>query len=203
MSGSGISWAICVCTSLQTDNHASTPPLSFCRLDALPATQPTASKHWRQRYRDQNIPKSITRYHCVMSYTFLVYTFMKNVKIAPWQNKILLHVLRAVLALMTGTGWWLCRHCFCSVESSLAATSAAVSAASATSAAASANRDQLKTACDMPTWEWVPYAECIRGGNFWQAVVFSETTSGADHCFESAVFCTVTLVGHEHDHQHR
>ena len=26
-----------VCTSLQTDNHASTPPLSFYRLDALPA----------------------------------------------------------------------------------------------------------------------------------------------------------------------
>ena len=35
-----------VCTSLQTDNHASTPPLSFFyRPDALPATQPTASKH--------------------------------------------------------------------------------------------------------------------------------------------------------------
>ena len=34
-----------VCTSLQTDNHASTPPLSFCRPDALPAAQPTASKH--------------------------------------------------------------------------------------------------------------------------------------------------------------
>ena len=34
-----------VCTSLQTDNHASTPPLSFYRLDALPANQPTASKH--------------------------------------------------------------------------------------------------------------------------------------------------------------
>ena len=28
-----------VCTSLQTDNHASTPLLSFCRPDALPATQ--------------------------------------------------------------------------------------------------------------------------------------------------------------------
>ena len=26
-----------VCTSLQTDNHASTPPLSFYRPDALPA----------------------------------------------------------------------------------------------------------------------------------------------------------------------
>jgi len=34
-----------VCTSLQTDNHASTPPLSFYRPDALAAAQPTASKH--------------------------------------------------------------------------------------------------------------------------------------------------------------
>jgi len=34
-----------VCTSLQTDNHASTPPLSFYRPDALPAAQPKASKH--------------------------------------------------------------------------------------------------------------------------------------------------------------
>jgi len=38
-----------VCTSLQTDNHASMPPLSFYRPYALPATQPTASKHWRQQ----------------------------------------------------------------------------------------------------------------------------------------------------------
>ena len=34
-----------VCISLQTDNHASTPPLSFYRPDALPAAQPTVSKH--------------------------------------------------------------------------------------------------------------------------------------------------------------
>ena len=34
-----------VCTSLQTDNHASTPPICFYRPDALPAAQPTASKH--------------------------------------------------------------------------------------------------------------------------------------------------------------
>jgi len=32
-----------ICTSLQTDNHASTSPLSFYRPDALPAAQPTAS----------------------------------------------------------------------------------------------------------------------------------------------------------------
>jgi len=31
-------------TSIQTDNHASIPPLSY-RPDALPAAQPTASKH--------------------------------------------------------------------------------------------------------------------------------------------------------------
>jgi len=33
------------CTSPQTDNHTSTPPLSFYGLDALPAAKPTASKH--------------------------------------------------------------------------------------------------------------------------------------------------------------
>jgi len=36
-----------VCTLLQTDNHANTSSLSFYRPDALPAAQPTASKHWR------------------------------------------------------------------------------------------------------------------------------------------------------------
>jgi len=41
VSGSGISWAICVCTSLQTDNHASTPPLSLFtgRMPFLPPNQ--------------------------------------------------------------------------------------------------------------------------------------------------------------------
>jgi len=34
-----------VCTLLQIDNHASTPPLIFYRPDALPATQPTVSKY--------------------------------------------------------------------------------------------------------------------------------------------------------------
>jgi len=34
-----------VCISLQAENHARTPPLSFYRPDALPAAQPTASKH--------------------------------------------------------------------------------------------------------------------------------------------------------------
>jgi len=37
-----------VCTSLQTDNHATPHNSVFYRPDALPAAQPTASKHWRQ-----------------------------------------------------------------------------------------------------------------------------------------------------------
>jgi len=45
VSGRGISWEIQICTSPRTDNHASTPPLSLYRPDALPAGQPTASKH--------------------------------------------------------------------------------------------------------------------------------------------------------------
>jgi len=36
-----------VSTALQTDNRISAPPLSFYRPDALPAAQPTASKHSR------------------------------------------------------------------------------------------------------------------------------------------------------------
>ena len=43
VSGSGISWAICksaVCTSLQTDNHASTRPLSFLQA-GCPSCCPT------------------------------------------------------------------------------------------------------------------------------------------------------------------
>ena len=37
-----------VCTSLQTDNHTSTHRSVFYRPDALPAAQPTVSKHWRR-----------------------------------------------------------------------------------------------------------------------------------------------------------
>jgi len=35
-----------ICTSPQTDNHASTPPLSFLQA-SCPSCHPTASKHWR------------------------------------------------------------------------------------------------------------------------------------------------------------
>jgi len=40
-----------VCTSLQRDNHASTPPLSFLQPDSLPAAQSTVSNHWKATHR--------------------------------------------------------------------------------------------------------------------------------------------------------
>ena len=46
VSCSGISWAIC--KSAPRSRQITMPALSFYRPDALPATQPTASKHWRQ-----------------------------------------------------------------------------------------------------------------------------------------------------------
>ena len=42
VSGSGISWAIRVSTLLQTDNHASTPQLSFLQA-GCPSCHPTNS----------------------------------------------------------------------------------------------------------------------------------------------------------------
>ena len=49
VSGSGISWAICKSAPSSRQITTPTPHHSvFYRPDALPAAQPTASKHWRQ-----------------------------------------------------------------------------------------------------------------------------------------------------------
>jgi len=37
-----------ICTSLQTDNYASTSSFNFYKPDAVPDVQPTVSNHWRQ-----------------------------------------------------------------------------------------------------------------------------------------------------------
>ena len=47
VSGSGISWAICKSASRSRQITMPAPQHSFLQADALPATQPTASKHWR------------------------------------------------------------------------------------------------------------------------------------------------------------
>ena len=53
-----------VCTLLQADNHANTPPLKFfCRPNALPAALETASKHWRHYTTSWNISQFLFNPH--------------------------------------------------------------------------------------------------------------------------------------------
>ena len=70
-----------VCISLQTDNHASTPPLSFYRPDALPAAQPTASKHWRHTHIQHNTYTTII--YLPFWYDQWVY---QTYKMSTWQK---------------------------------------------------------------------------------------------------------------------
>ena len=67
MSGSGISWAICKSAprSRQITTAASHHSV-FYRQDALPAAQPTASKHWRRRNQCYyfSLAKSCVLRHC-------------------------------------------------------------------------------------------------------------------------------------------
>ena len=52
VSGSGISWSICKSASRSRQMTMPAPHHSvFYRPDALPAAQPTASKHWRHMWR--------------------------------------------------------------------------------------------------------------------------------------------------------
>jgi len=63
VSGSGISWAIC--KSAPCSRQITMPALHhsvFYRPDALPAAQPTVSKHWRQQKQVANIHKYSSRH---------------------------------------------------------------------------------------------------------------------------------------------
>jgi len=60
VSGSGISWDICKSAPHSRQINTPAPHHSiFYRPDALPAAQPTASKHWRQNNHYANVPNSI------------------------------------------------------------------------------------------------------------------------------------------------
>ena len=91
-----------VCTSLQTDNHASTLPLSFYRPVALPAAQPTASKHWRGH-----------RYVPLLSPNYNVETLKQSqsTESNQWPDLILLspHVLYSVrYSMVLPSVLWCC-----------------------------------------------------------------------------------------------
>ena len=61
MSGSGISWDICKSATCSRQITMPVPHHSvFYRPDALPATQPTASKHWRHDWPQTTIMSKMT-----------------------------------------------------------------------------------------------------------------------------------------------
>jgi len=63
VSGSGISWAICKSATRSRQITMPAPHhLVFYRLDALPAAQPTASKHWRHLQCTSSITKTTERW---------------------------------------------------------------------------------------------------------------------------------------------
>jgi len=63
VSGSGISWAICKSAPCSRQITIPAPHHSvFYRPDALPAAQPTVSKHWRQQKQVANIHKYSSRH---------------------------------------------------------------------------------------------------------------------------------------------
>ena len=74
VSGSGISWAIC--KSATRSRQITTPAFHhsvFYRLDALPAAQQTASKHWRNNQSTTNTSKiNVTNGYTVTWKRFLV-----------------------------------------------------------------------------------------------------------------------------------
>jgi len=71
VSGNGIHQLgrIQVCTSLQTDNHASTPPLSFLQA-GCPSCRPT--QH-REDLHFSNVYQPIICHFIVYAYTYIVY----------------------------------------------------------------------------------------------------------------------------------
>ena len=110
VSGSGFSWAMCKsaphCRQITTPApHHSV----FYRPDALPAAQPTASKHWRQAqtqtdtHTDNPNPYSVaptdTQRHTLITLTL-------TQRLQRWQvDALLQHQLQRLLRLTDTQGW--------------------------------------------------------------------------------------------------
>jgi len=84
-----------VCTPLQTDNHTSTPPLSFLQTGCLPAAQPTASKHWRRRHTRTHYTRATTfSFFCLISLLLWSYSALGRVarRKPMWVTKMGCHI---------------------------------------------------------------------------------------------------------------
>ena len=111
-----------VCTSHQTDNHASTPPFFTGRMP-IPAAQPTASKHWRQ-FKALMATNSCQTVVCLWLYTTVLaewwhyslllrsYWFLISLCVCDDINSLVLLATSLNINLFTDVLW--CRCCFSS-----------------------------------------------------------------------------------------
>ena len=114
MSGSGISWARCKSAPRSRQIITPAPHNSvFYRPDALPATQTTASEHWRQNEMTKNVDYCLKRYKF---YYFRKWFYFLNTN-TVWGLIVLLWVLcwcsadifRLLLQLSSPSFW---KHSF-------------------------------------------------------------------------------------------
>jgi len=83
VSGSGIGWAICKSAPCSRQITTPTPQYSvFYRPDALPAAQPTVSKHWRQTCLTSTFRKYVVT--CTVLVPFLI--VLSLIKLANENN---------------------------------------------------------------------------------------------------------------------
>ena len=97
--GSGISWTICKSFALRSRQITMPAPhhSSFYRPDALPAAQPTASKHW----------KPLEREHEGSNASFIRNPVVVGASMRPghWLGAVLYTSLSALTLLVTMVGW--------------------------------------------------------------------------------------------------
>jgi len=101
VSGSGISWAIC--KSAPNSRQITTPAPHhsvFYRLDALPAAQPTVSKHWRQAKLWRQI-----QYTIFMSLKNWLWTSFNKLNLAHQKNKKVIKILKTKTNTLRRNDW--------------------------------------------------------------------------------------------------
>ena len=84
-SGSGISWAICKSASRSRQITMPVPHhIVFYRPDALPAAQPTASKHWTQHVNKNNVKYIL----CLQRRIYFMFTLSeRHVTVCHYNDK--------------------------------------------------------------------------------------------------------------------
>ena len=119
VSGSGISWVICKSAPRSRQITMPAPHHSvFYRPDALPAAQPTASKHWRHHFKIFN-NQHITEHQVIAVCNTFAITCRTNIKVAVNAGKVHLQfsiTQRSNFQKPLTTQWiknsglrWLCR----------------------------------------------------------------------------------------------